>query len=397
MKAKICFLGGTRYSHPLDATSEKKFRAMKSLGELFVIGFSPDLRLRRFTEHAHFYVLPQLPVAILRYMELLVLGQVLIFWLILRCGVQVVVTQSPYEGFVAALAIKFTSWFGYKVRLAVEVHGDFKDSLFLYRRVRAQSLYRFIMSGIALYAIERADVLRAVSESTKEQLKRWAPAKPIVQFSAWTDIETFLACGLERNPDLSNSVLYAGVLTPIKGVHHLINAFGLISARFANAQLVIAGAEQDKGYVAKLRKQVADLNVGQLVDFTGPLSQLELARRMAGASVLVLPSHSEGFGRVVLEAMATGTPVIGSRVGGLPELIEDGLRGFLVPPGDECALADKIRWVLENRNRAQTMGQAAHGFAAQIFSTASYLQGYREIFAIAAQTSEEREHATSPL
>ncbi|HXV78456.1 MAG TPA: glycosyltransferase [Candidatus Binatia bacterium] len=397
MPNRICFIGGTRYRRPLDATGDKKFRAMTSLGEIFVIGFSPDLRLLRFTEHAHFYALPQLPVPILRYLEVFILGHILIFWLILRHRIQVVVAQSPYEGFIAAFAIKVASWLGYRVGLAVEVHGDFEESLFLYRRVRAQRLYRFIMSGVARYAIERADVLRAISGSTKEQLKRWAPAKPIVQFSAWTDIETFLACGIDRKPDLPNTILYAGVLTPLKGIHHLINAFGLISACFADARLVIAGMEQNKGYAADLRKQIADLNLGATVHFTGPLPQSELARRMAGASVLVLPSHSEGFGRVVLEAMATGTPVIGSRVGGIPELLDDGVRGFLVPPGDERALAEKISWVFENRDRAQTMGQVAHAFAAQLFSTARYLQGYREIFAMAEQTMQQRENATSPF
>ena len=109
---------------------------MKSLAELFVIGFSPDFRLRRFTEHAHFYVLPHLPLPILRYLELFVLGQILLFWLIVRHRIQVVVTQSPYEGFVAALALKFAGWLGYQVRLVVEVHGDFEGSLFLQREIQ---------------------------------------------------------------------------------------------------------------------------------------------------------------------------------------------------------------------------------------------------------------------
>ena len=397
MNSKIGFLGGARYCRPLEPTMEKKFRAMASLGEIFIVGFSTGLRPEIFNEHATFYLLPKLPIAALRYLELFVLGQLLTHWMILRHRVQMVVAQSPYEGFVAALAIKSASWLGYKVGLAVEVHGDFEESLFLYRRVRVPSLYRFIMSGVARYAIERADVLRAISDFTTEQLKRWAPQKPIVQFSAWTDIETFLARGRERKPELPNTVLYAGVLTPLKGVHHLINAFGLISAQFANARLVIAGAEQNRDYAVDLRKKVADLNLGHRVAFAGPLSQSELAQCMAGASVLVLPSNSEGFGRVVLEAMATGTPVIGSRVGGIPELIEDGHRGFLVPPGDERGLAQKIGWVFENRDQAEAMGQAAQAFAAQRFSTARYLHGYREIFTIAEQRSEQREHATSPL
>src|SRR6476660_7075698 len=118
---KVCFIGGARYSWPLDNTNEKKFRAMNSLADLFIIGFSPDVRLRSFTEHAHFYLLPQLPFPMLRYLELFVLGQIVVFWLIVRHDIQVVVAQSPYEGFVAALALKFAGWLGYPVRLVVEV------------------------------------------------------------------------------------------------------------------------------------------------------------------------------------------------------------------------------------------------------------------------------------
>jgi len=397
LATRICFLGGARYSRPLDPTADKKFRALSALGDIYVIGFAAGLKPRVFTDHARFYLLPELPLAVLRYLELFVLGQLLTLWLILRHGIQVVVAQSPYEGFVAALAIKIAAWLGFRVGLAVEVHGDFEGSLFSYRSIKFAGLYRWLMNRIARYSIERADVLRAISNSTKEQLQHWAPTKPIVQFSAWTDIETFLARGREGKPELPITVLYAGVLVPLKGVHHLINAFAVISARFVGAQLVIAGETQNKGYAAELRKLMAKLNLTGRVYFTGPVPQSELARRMAEASVLVLPSQSEGFGRVVLEAMAAGTPVIGSRVGGIPELIEDGVRGFLVPPGDEAALAEKISWLFGHRDQARAMGQAAHIFAAQLFSTARYLQGYRDIFAMVEPTSEQREHAPSAL
>ena len=397
MTGKVCFLGGARYRHPLDPTSAKKFRAMRSLGEIFVIGFSTDMKPRIFTEHARFYLLPQLPLPVLRYLELFVLGPLLILWLILFHRVSVIVAQSPYEGIVAASMIKMVSWLGCRVGLAVEVHGDFEHSLFAYRNIKFSRMYRSVMNHAARYSLARADVLRAISDSTKQQLQRWAPNAEILQFSAWTDIEPFLARGRARQPDRANTILYAGVLTPLKGVHHLIAAFGRIAARFATANLVIAGADQNRSYAAKLRKQVVDANLGSRVQFIGHLPQVELAERMAEASVLVLPSESEGFGRVLLEAMAAGTPVIGSRVGGIPELIIEGSTGFLIGPGDEAALAAKLSWLFDNRQQARQMGQVAHQFAAQMFTTERYLQGYREVFALAEQATERSEHAASAL
>src|SRR5919109_2427470 len=142
MSIKVCFLGAARYSRPLDETTEKKFRAISSLGEAFVVGFSLDLRPRRFTEHAHFYLLPQLPLPFLRYVEMFLLGPLVTCWLIFARGVQVLVAQSPYEGFAAAIAKRIAGWLGHRVRLVVENHGDFQESLFLYRRIVLQKIVR---------------------------------------------------------------------------------------------------------------------------------------------------------------------------------------------------------------------------------------------------------------
>jgi glycosyltransferase involved in cell wall biosynthesis len=396
MTSKVCFLGGARYSGPLDATNRQKFSALKSLGEVFVIGFSRNLRPQNFTEYADFYLLPNLPLPILRYLEIFVLGQILACWLIFRHGVKVLVAQSPYEGFIAALAVKFAGWFGYQARLVVEIHGDFEESLFLQREIQFAGLYRFVMSRVAHYSIKQASLLRAVSNSTKEQIKRWAPDKAIVQFPAWTDIETFLQSG-QRPKSRGPGILYAGVLTPLKGIHHLVNAFAAVAAEFPSVQLCIIGKDANKTYAADLTEQANKLGLKDRVRFMGAMSQSELAFWMANSSVLVLPSTSEGLGRVILEAMAAGTPVIGSRVGGIPELVEDGARGFLVPPGDENALAEKLRWILNNPAKSSEMGKSGRAFVERFFSTESYLKGFKQIFEVAQPRIEHTEHATSIL
>jgi glycosyltransferase involved in cell wall biosynthesis len=379
MAIKVCFVGGARYSRPLDPTSEKKFRCLSALGKMFVVGFSSDFRFYRFNEHADFYLLPQLGLPVFRYVELFVFGQILIFWLIVRRGVRVVVAQSPYEGFAAALARKIAGWFGCRARLVVEIHGDFEESLFLQRDVYCPGFYRFLMTRIAGYSIKEADLLRTISHSTKKQIHRWAPGKTVVQFPAWTDLDTFFRTG-RRDRDNLKSVIYAGVLTPLKGIHHLINAFSRVVEELPNATLFIVGKDENKTYAADLKKQIDKLAVNDRVQFVGAQPQSHLARWMAEATVLVLPSMSEGLGRVILEAMAAGTPVIGSDVGGIPELIEDGVTGFLFPPGDEDALAGRLRWALSRPDKAREMGERARNFASRSFSTESYLNGYKQIF-----------------
>lgn len=397
MATKVCFLGGARYARPLDATSEKKFRAMKSLADLFVIGFSRDMRPRVFAEHARFYLLPKIPLPLLRYLELFVVGQIILSWLVVRRGIRLVVAQSPYEGFVAASAIKLLGFFGCKVRLVVEIHGDFEECLFLHRKVSFPGFYRFLMNHLAKWSIQKSDLFRTISNSTRQALSGWVGGKEIVQFPAWTDIDAFLHAGRLSHHRPGELILYVGVLTPLKGVHHLIGAFSKVAEEYPSARLVIIGEKGNRNYAGELQKQVEDLGLTEQVRFLGPMPQADLALWMAKSSVLVLPSTSEGLGRVIIEAMATGTPVIGCRVGGIPELVEDQTRGFLIPPGDERLLADRIRWVIDNPADARVLGERARIFAEQLFSTESYLKGYARIFEAAQPAIDHGEHATSTV
>src|SRR5262245_5214731 len=186
MSVRACFFGGARYGRPLDPTNEKKFRAMKSFGEIYVIGFATDWRPHRFVEHGYFYLLPALPVALLRYGEILLAGTALALWLVWRHKICILVTQSPYEGLAAAMVKKIAGWLGREIFLVVEVHGDFEESFFLERRVYFSKLYHFMMNRSARFSLAQADLLRAISSSTRRQLEQWAPGKGEVQSPAWT-------------------------------------------------------------------------------------------------------------------------------------------------------------------------------------------------------------------
>jgi glycosyltransferase involved in cell wall biosynthesis len=386
---KVCFIGGARYSQPLDRTSEKKWRLLSELGEMFVIGFSQDLRPRRFTQHAHFYLLPKFPLPVLRYLAMFTVGSVLVFWLILRHGVRILAAQSPYEGFAAAVAKVLARLVGFQVVLIVENHGDFEVSLFLQRQVRCQNLYRWLMRRTARFALQHADLLRAVSNSTRKQLEIWLPEKPIVKFPTWTDIEVFLKAG-EDDGVREPVVLYAGVLTPLKGVHHLLHAFAKVAQEFPEVRLEIVGRDENPEYAEELRQEVFRLRLNGRVSFVGEVPQVELANRMRRSRVFVLPTYSEGLPRVVFEAMATGVPVIATAVSGIPEIIQNEITGFLVPPGDEEALAERLRWVLKHPQEAKAMGHRAREFARSFFSPEVYLAGYRRLFEMAKEVLKSR-------
>jgi glycosyltransferase involved in cell wall biosynthesis len=138
-----------------------------------------------------------------------------------------------------------------------------------------------------------------------------------------------------------------------KGHLTLIKAFKMIRSEIENARLVIVG----EGYLYNHLVKFADsLGLKDAVLFIG--FQSDVSESIASFDVAVLPSFFEGMGRVLLEAMAMEKPVVASRVGGIPDLVEHGVNGFLVTPGDVGGLADAITRILCDKGLAQKMGKA---------------------------------------
>ena len=383
-----CFLSSTVYEVPLDPTSEKKFRALAVLGKLFVIGFSTSWKSGRH-EHdqqgADFILLPRLPGSVLRYVTLLSIGSLVALGLVLSRRVTILVAQSPYEGFAGAWVKLLGRIFGRRVALVVESHGDFEKAPFLQHRFLWPGLGRFFAVRFSQFALRHADAFRAISDATREQLTSWAEGKPIEQFPTWTDMDAFLDAGQDKQKKIRGKFLYVGLLIPLKGVDLLLRAFASIAEAFPKAQLLIIGRAEDRQCAQSLAQQTKELDLVSRVDFKEPLPQRELALQMAQSEALVLPSRSEGLGRVVFEAMACGTPVIGSRVGGIGEMILDGDNGLLFPSDDSEALAIHLRWLLENPEQSDRMGERARNFAKRFFSTESYVDGYRRLFEAAGR------------
>jgi glycosyltransferase involved in cell wall biosynthesis len=240
------------------------------------------------------------------------------------------------------------------------------------------------MRAAARAALRHADALRSISSATGHQLRRLGATQPLVAFPTWSDVDLFLAAGAGRT-DIGRDVLYAGVLTPLKGVHHLIAAFAAVAPRYPGERLILIGKSPDGAYRQDLERRIAALRIGEAVTFVPELPQAELAARMAAARVLVLPSYSEGLGRVLFEAMATGTPVVGSAVGGVPDLVRDGVNGFLVAPGDEEQLAARLATLLGDRGVWARLSAAARETAANATSTDAYFTAYARLIALASE------------
>lgn len=159
-------------------------------------------------------------------------------------------------------------------------------------------------------------------------------------------------------------LLFVGRLEPLKAVDSIIRAVRVMAMvapdDLAGVRVMIVGGEVGNPERARLMALAESLGVSQWVEFVGAKDHSQLPTYYSAAEALLMPSDYESFGMVALEAMAAGTPVIASNVGGLAYLVRDGETGYLVPVRDEVALAARMRDILSDGALRERMGQAAH-------------------------------------
>jgi len=163
---------------------------------------------------------------------------------------------------------------------------------------------------------------------------------------------------------------YVGSLEDRKGIKHLVQAFPKIKTSFPFLKLLITGAPLpgQQMYINHLKKLTRDTNML----FIGRRS--DVYDIMAAADIVIVPSISEPFGRVVIEAMACGKPVIATNVGGIPEIIEDGKTGILIAPNSLDAIAKETTLLLKNKERMKAMGIAGKKRVEQFFTIGSQVR-----------------------
>jgi glycosyltransferase involved in cell wall biosynthesis len=165
-------------------------------------------------------------------------------------------------------------------------------------------------------------------------------------------------------------ILHVARLVEVKGTSYLLRAFAALARRYDSVKLVIIGEGPLR---RRLQAFAASLGIHDRVEFLGALPHADVLSWTRKAAMLVLPGvrtstgREEGLGIVLLEAAATGLPIIGSRVGGIPECILDGRTGFLVPERDEHALAQRMTELLDDPLRRRQMGIAGRALVERQF------------------------------
>lgn len=348
-RPRLLMVGRTRYRLPLSESLRAKFRVLSDRLDLRVLASGVDGAPKR---DATFELAgPYRPSSLD--------GALYFLGLPLRTRRELrrsrpdaVLVQGAHETWLVLLGRSLS---GVRAPVILDVHGDWRSSTRLYGSP-ARKLLNPVADRVAVSALRRADAVRTISDYTTGLVRSYG-VEPAAVFPAFMDLEPFLEprAALPTTP----RALFVGVLEHYKGIDELAEAWRVAVAKLPGATLHVVGRGTRREVVERL---VADLP-GR-VEWTEVLTTEGVARALDAATTLVLPSRSEGMGRVLVEAFCRGRPAVASRVGGIVDLVRDGENGLLVPPEDPRALADALFRVLSDGALAERLAAGAAASAA---------------------------------
>jgi glycosyltransferase involved in cell wall biosynthesis len=271
------------------------------------------------------------------------------------------------QGLTAAVYKRF---FNRRIKLTVTIHGT--DLL---------GLSKGLMGKLQRYVLKNCDHIITVSQSMKDILDASGFGNKVTVRSMGIDTTLFSpgkkCSALRQKYNIKGPMLlFVGAVIPAKGIETLIQAFSEVLNCIPDAKLMVVG---EGNLTPAMKQRTGDLGIADSVIFTGPLPHSALPEYFATADVFVLPSHSEGFGLVVAEAMSCETLVIATEIPALSELIASGQTGFLVPVQDAKTLAAQIIHVLQNRESLHTIGANARKRVKLLYDWEVVIGEYRAI------------------
>jgi L-malate glycosyltransferase len=237
------------------------------------------------------------------------------------------------------------------------------------------------LHSITRYAINQADAVTAVSHWLKQQTcELFAPAVPVEVIHNFVDCEQF-------RPDLDTQwsgrrycdapgarLIHVSNFRPVKRAAEALDVLARILPQHP-ARLLMVGDGPD---LPRAVQRAKELNVKEHVEFVG--NREDVAYLLAASDVLILPSESESFGLAALEAMACGCAVLTTNIGGLPEVVRDGIDGFMCDVGDIAALSARLHAMLADPGRLAEMKRAARQRALDAFSVDTIVPQYEALY-----------------
>lgn len=349
MRPTVVFVGKTRIGEPAGELRQQQFEVFaRHLNAIFV-GVGP-MGKRRVADVA-VLTLPDMSPRFLGGIVFYMLAPLFALRLAARNDADAIVCKSPFEGAGVIVARRLLYREG-RVRVLVEIHGDWRGATRHYGS-RLRALLAPLSDRVASWAVRRADRVRAIGEFSTQLARDAGYRGAVDRYVTYTDVRTFLEPETVGLPP-EDVALFVGALEPTKAPDVLLEAWSKVAEAGHDRLLHVVGTGSQEAATKDLASR---LGVTQNVRFHGHVSSERVRQLLDASTCLVLPSRQEGLGRIVLEAMARARPVVATAVGGIPELVDHGRTGLLVPPDEPSSLGWAIEQIFQDRELATQMGR----------------------------------------
>jgi len=233
-------------------------------------------------------------------------------------------------------------------RVVYQVHGGKLPEKFF---ARSRTLTAFLRWTLGL-----PDRVVVLAQSELISYRMFVPDQEVVALPNGIDVRPYAALPTVRSEhDAPLRLVYIGRIAREKGLYETLQGMRLACELGVDARLVVAGHGAEE---PRLRRYAQALGIAPRVCFVGPVFGFDKVKLLGGADAMVLASYSEGLPYALLESMAGGVPVIATPVGAIPDVVSDGIHGFLVPPRDGKAIAEALAVLAGDRDRLSWMSRA---------------------------------------
>ena len=370
----VLFIAPTTYQLPLTENLKKKFITLSEVCNVSVLAFANSKTFLNET-YGNFYLNKKIKNRLINYFRIIQISIFTTHKIIKKENIDIVCFQDPVSSFFSILFLKVRRA---EVKIVVETHGDFIETLSLEKNLVLPRLYKKLFYIMAKYSIGKSNIIRAVSSSTEQQVLDIDSSKSVVRFPAWIDFKDFQ--NIEPKPLSKDkfNILFIGSVTDRKKPHMIIEAIQRINDKSYN--LSIVGPAPNEKYFKELKDLIDKSDLQNQVSLIGPVDRDNVKDYYSTSNLMILPSISEGLARVIFESQVAMCPVLVTDAPGMSDIVIDGQTGYVFESNNLDSLSLKIEYIKNNYEEASLVAKNAKGFILSNYSEDNFKFSFKKLF-----------------
>ena len=370
----VLFIAPTTYQLPLTENLKKKFITLSEVCNVSVLAFANSKTFLNET-YGNFYLNKKIKNRLINYFRIIQISIFTTHKIIKKENIDIVCFQDPVSSFFSILFLKVRRA---EVKIVVETHGDFIETLSLEKNLVLPRLYKKLFYIMAKYSIGNSNIIRAVSSSTEQQVLDIDSSKSVVRFPAWIDFKDFQ--NIEPKPFSKDkfNILFIGSVTDRKKPHMIIEAIQRINDK--SYHLSIVGPAPNEKYFKELKDLIDKSDLQNQVSLIGPVDRESVKDYYSTSNLMILPSISEGLARVIFESQVAMCPVLVTDAPGMSDIVIDGQTGYVFESNNLDSLSLKIEYIKNNYDEASLVAKNAKGFILSNYSEDNFKFSFKKLF-----------------